>query len=352
MKSKVVFLTMVVLLGFALMGQVEGAEQKVIKLKFASYFVPTHPISVLNQKFCDEIKKRTNGRVEISHHTSSTLLSAPKIYQGVVSGITDIGMSNISYTRGRFPVIDLLDLPLGYPSAYAATMADNDFYNKFKPKDFDSVHILYLHACSPYVIYTTKKPVRTLEDLKGLKIAGKGRIADLLKALGAVPVPLETGDYYDSLSRGIVDGAASPINTLKDWKLAEVAKYAVNLDKLGAVYTFYVAMNKNKWNALPNDMKKVFTDVSLECQQEAGHVWDAAAKDGADFLLQKGGQIVNLSDQEAAKWQKAIEPLINTYLKETESLGNKRSDLEGYIKYVQERISYWYQQGKAGKAKK
>ena len=318
-----------------------SSQARTIKLKYSTYFVATHQLSVLIQQFCDEIKKRTNGRVEIVFHPSGTMLSAPKTYQGVVSGIADIGMANISYTRGRFPVIELLDLPLGFPNAYVATHVANDFYNRFKPKDFDNVKLLYLHGCPPYVIYTARKPVRTLEDMKGLKIAGKGRIADILKSLGAAPVPLETGDYYESLKRGVVDGAASPINTLKDWKLGEVAKYSTSTQKLGAVYTFFVVMNKDKWNNLPADIKKIFDEVSAEWMEKMAIALTSAAKDGAEFLLKQGGQIINLSDQESAKWQKAVEPVIASYTKEMESLGYKKNETDGYLSFVKERIEYW-----------
>jgi TRAP-type C4-dicarboxylate transport system substrate-binding protein len=340
MKQRILLSALVVLfcLGFASSG---FSQAPVIKLKYSTYFVATHQLSVLNQQFCDEIKKRTNGRVEIVFHPSGTLLTAPKTYQGIVSGIADIGMSNISYTRGRFPVIELLDLPLGFPSAYVATHVANDFYNKFKPKDFDNVKVLFLHGCPPYVIYTAKKPVRTLEDMKGLKIAGKGRIADILKSLGAAPVPLETGDYYESLKRGVVDGAASPINTLKDWKLGEVAKYSTSTQKLGAVYTFFVVMNKDKWNSLPADIKKIFDEVSAEYMEKMGIAWTSAAKGGEEFLLKQGGQIITLPDQESAKWQKAVEPVITSYTKEMESLGHKKSETDGYISFINERIDYW-----------
>jgi len=193
----------------------------------------------------------------------------------------------------------------------------------------------------PYVIYTAKKPVRTLEDIKSVKIAGKGRIADILKSLGATPVPLETGDYYESLKRGVVDGAASPINTLRDWKLGEVAKFSTNIQKLGAVYTFFVVMNKDKWNSLPEDVKKIFEDVSAEWMEKTGIVWARTAKQGTDFLLAQKGQIINLPDREAARWQKAVEPLIASYTKEMESLGHKKSEVDGYLKFIRDRIAYW-----------
>ena len=111
MKGKVLLSMLFVLFSVGL-ASTAYAESPVIKLKYSTYFVATHQVAVLNQQFCDEIKKRTNGKVEIAYHPSGVLLAAPKTFQGVVSGIADIGMSNISYTRGRFPVIELLDLPL------------------------------------------------------------------------------------------------------------------------------------------------------------------------------------------------------------------------------------------------
>ena len=318
-----------------------STAQEVIKLKFSTYLVADHPVAVAAQQFCAEIKKRTNGRVEILFYPNGTVLSATKTYQGVASGIADIGMSNISYTRGRFPVMELLDLPMGFSSAHVATKVDNEFYNKFKPKDFDNVHLLYLHGCSPYVIFTTKKPVRTLEDLRGMKIGGKGRIADTLKTLGAVPVPVEAADYYESLQRGIVEGMALPSNLLKDWKLGEVVKYSTNVQSLGSVYTFYVVFNLEKWNNLPSDIKKIIDEVSSEWQEKTATAWSGAANDGIAFLLTRGGQTIDLSVQESAKWQKAASPIITSYVKEMEAAGHKRTDIEGYLKFVRERINYW-----------
>jgi TRAP-type C4-dicarboxylate transport system substrate-binding protein len=96
-----------------------GAEP--IKLKFANYFPVIHKNTALGQSFCDEIKKRTGGRVEISYYPGGTLLTAPKMPAGVSTGIADIGLSHCGYSRGRFPVMELMELPIGSPSAYIST---------------------------------------------------------------------------------------------------------------------------------------------------------------------------------------------------------------------------------------
>src|SRR5512139_2108689 len=92
-----------------------------IKLKAANYLPVTHPMSLLTAWFCDEVKKRTNNRVEITYHPGGTLLNPVKMYDGVVTGIADMGLSHIQYTRGRFPVMEVFDLPLGFPSGWVDT---------------------------------------------------------------------------------------------------------------------------------------------------------------------------------------------------------------------------------------
>ena len=132
-----------------------------------------------------EITKRTNGAVQFEYLPGASLTAANKVYDGVLTGISDLGFSCIAYTPGIFPVMELLDMPNGYPLGYADTHAVNDFYQKFKPKEFDEVHLLALYGTGPQIVFTTKKPVKTLEDVKGLVLRSTGVGASIAKALGA-----------------------------------------------------------------------------------------------------------------------------------------------------------------------
>ena len=100
-------------------------------------------------------------------------------------------------------------------------------------------------------------------------------------------------------------------------------------------------MNKDRWASLPEDVKKVFEAVSAEWMEKTGMVWAKTAREGAEFLVKQKGQIIELSDQESVKWRKAVEPLINSYTKEMETLGHKKSETDGYLRYIRERIDYW-----------
>jgi TRAP-type C4-dicarboxylate transport system substrate-binding protein len=337
-------LLVAVLFVFATHSFVRGAD--VIKLKAANYLPVTHPMSVLTGWFCDEVKKRTNGRVEVTYHAGGTLLSPVKMYDGVLTGITDMGFSHIQYTRGRFPVMEVFDLPLGFPSGWVDTQVCTDFYNKYKPKELDDVHVLYVTPTGPLILQTISKPVKTLDDLKGLKIRATGQLADIIKALGGIPVPLPMPDVYESLRRGVIEGVTVDLSTLKYWKFAEVTKYVTAYWQLGTGITFYYVMNKSKWNALPQDIQKIFTEVAGEAREKQAALWDQMDIEGRDLFKNQGGQIISLSDAEAAKWIKAVEPVIADYKKNMVSKGYKEAEVDDWLKYVRERIDYWHKEQK------
>ena len=344
MRKGIALLLVVVAFVFATYSLTRAAD--VIKLKGANYLPVTHPMSLLSGWFCDEVKKRTNGQVEITYYPGGTLLNPVKMYDGVLTGITDLGFSHIQYTRGRFPVTEVFDLPLGLPSGWTATGVATDFFNKYKPKEWDDVHVLYLTTSGPIILQTISKPVKTLEDMKGLKIRAVGQMSDIIKALGGVPVPLQMPDVYDSLRRGVIEGVTVDLSTLKYWKFAEVTKYVTADWQLGTGITFYWVMSKSKWNALSPDIQKIFTEVASEAREKQGALWDQMDIEGRDLFKSKGGQMIDLSDAEAQKWIKAVEPVMGDYKKSMVSKGHKDADVDGWVKYIKERIEYWHKEQK------
>ncbi len=326
---------------FFFVGVFSCSAADVIKLKAANYLPTTHKMSLLTERFCQEIKKRTNGRVEIYYYPGGTLLSPVKMFNGITTGVADIGVSHIQYTRGRFPMTEVFDLPLGFPSGWVATHVSSDFYEKFRPVEWDGVHLLYINTSGPLVLQTISKPVRTLADLKGLKIRGAGRMTETLRSLGAIPMPLEMPDVYEALRRAVIDGIMVDLSTLKYWKFAELVSYVTPTWQLGTGITFYCVMNKNKWNALPADIQKIFTETAAEAREWQASLWNEMDIEGRDVFKAKGGQILALSDAEAMKWIKAVEPVIAAYKKEMVSQGFKASDVDKWIDFIKERIAYW-----------
>ena len=289
-------------------------------LTYSIFFPPTHAQAKAADAWAKEVEKRSAGKVKISVFPGGTLTPADQCYDGVVKGISDIGMSAFAYTRGRFPQMEALDLPLGYTNGRVATRVANDFYLAMKPKALDNVKVLYLHAHGPGLLHT-KKPVKTLEDLKGMKIRSTGFSAKVVSALGGVPVAMPQGETYEALSKGIADGTIGPIEVLKGWKQGEVIKSTTDCFDVGYTTAFFVVMNLKKWNSLPPDARKVFEDVSREWIDVHGNAWDEADKEGRAFTKGLGNQIIPLSAQESARWKKAVRPTIEEYVKDAEKKG-------------------------------
>jgi TRAP-type C4-dicarboxylate transport system substrate-binding protein len=326
-----------------------GAADTPIKLKFANYFPPTHKNATLFGEFSQEINKKSGGKVDISYYPGGTLLSAPKMAAGVVTGIADIGLAHFAYSRGRFPVMEAIELPLGFPSAWVGAGVANEFYDKFRPKELDQFHPLAFCASTPNVIGTLTKPVRTLEDLKGLKVRGTGRIGDIVKALGATPMPIEMVDLYEALRRGVLDGNLGSAEQLEGFKIGELLKYVTASWKTGGCFGFYVMMSKHKWDGLPPDMQKLFTDVSNEYKDKWGIAFNGIDFGGIEYLKKNGGQVINLSDAEAAKWVKAVQPVIADYKKDLVAKGYKEQEVDTWLSFIKERTEYWKAQEKARK---
>jgi TRAP-type transport system periplasmic protein len=296
------------------------SQAKTIELTYSIFFPATHGHTLLATEWAKEIEKRTNGAVKITMFPGATLTPANQCYDGVVKGISDIGMSVLSYTQGRFPQMEVIDLPLGYKGGLQVTRLCNAFYTKFTPKELDDVKVMYLHGHGPGILHT-KKPVTKLEDLKGMKIRCTGTSAEIVKHLGATPVAMPQTETYDALDKGVVNGLLSPVEALKGWKFAEVIK-STTLN-YGSSYSlgFFVVMNKQKWASIPKETQAIIQKVNEEWIEKTGKAWDEFDKAGLELTKTKGNQVIPLSKQEDARWAQLVNPIMAEYVQKTKAKG-------------------------------
>lgn len=320
MKRNILILIALVVTAGWIMSASPTAFAATTNLTYSVFFPPTHGQSIAAVEWAKEIEKRTKGRVKINVFSGGTLTPADQTYDGVVKGISDLGMSCFAYTRGRFPVMEVLDLPMGYPNGRTATRVVNEFFKKFKPKELDGVKVLYLHAHGPGLLHTLN-PVKSLADLKGMKVRSTGLSAKVVEILGGVPVAMPQGGTYEALQRGVVDGTFTPIETLKGWKQAEVVKFTTDTSGIGYTTTMFVVMNLKKWNALPKDIQDIFEEVSGQWVDVHGKTWDSLDLEGRKFSLSLGNKIISLSKEENVRWKKAVSPIIQDYIKTTDAKG-------------------------------
>ena len=154
-----------------------------IELNYANFFSPIHTQAKLGASWAEEVERRTNGRVKINYLPDETLVKAHKTYHAIVDGAADIGMSVFAYSRGVFPAMEAIDLPMGYPNGRVATMITNDFYKRFRPKELGDLKVLYLHAHGPGLLHS-RRFINKLNLVRGLKIRATGNSAKVAEALG------------------------------------------------------------------------------------------------------------------------------------------------------------------------
>ena len=308
------------------------------KFTFNTFFPATNKIAVVGEMWMAEITKRTNGAVTFEYLPGASLTAANKVYDGVVTGISDLGFSVFAYTPGIFPVMDLLDYPNGYPMGYVATHVVNDYYQNFKPAELDKVHALVFYGTGPQLVFTVKKPVETLADMKGMVIRSTGVGAAIATALGAEGYAAAQNEAYELMSKGVIDGSLAPREVLAGWKQAEVVNYITNCFSVGSVTSMYLVMNEDKWSSLPPDVQQVFTDVSNEYVEYWAKV--ASALDAAGVVLfdqQPGREQVDLTAEESATWAAAVKPLIDKKVADMKAAGLT----DDYSAFIADRIKYW-----------
>lgn len=294
--------------------------ESVVKLTYSVFFPPTHIQCKMAESWAEEVKNRSNGSIEITVYPAGTLTKADQCYDGVVSGISDIGMSCFAYTRGRFPLLEGLDLPLGYPNGMAATQIATKIAQEYNPKELEDVKLLYIHAHGPGIL-ASRKPVNKLEDMAGLKVRATGLSAKIVQNLGGTPVAMSQPETYESLQKGVVEATFCPVETLKGWKQGEVIDTVTDTSAIGYTTAMFVVMNKNSWSKLSPDQQKIITETSAEWVDKHGQAWDQADEEGRAFMAELNKQTISLTPEEKQRWINAVKPILDEYTATTTEKG-------------------------------
>ena len=290
-----------------------------ITLTYANFPPASTFPCVQMERWSREVEKRTNGQVKINTFPGGTLLAAKNIFDGVISGTADIGNFAMSYQPGRFPVSEAADLPLGLPSARVASLVLTDLIEKHQPKEFEKVKILTLFTCPP-ADFMTSKPVRTLKDLKGMELRVSGTGVDVVKNLGGIPIAMPQSETPEAIQKGIVKGIVSSMEVLKDMNYAAYCPYATDTSLF--IVSFAVVMNREKWNALPADVKKVMDDLRVEQAEWTGKYVDNHVSEALSWSKQKyNHQVIELPAADKAEIKKLVRPMIDAYVKKVSAQG-------------------------------
>lgn len=305
---------------WALAGCGGAGGKRPLTLTYSVFFPPTHVQARLAKSWAEEVERRSGGRVRIMLLAGGALTKADQCYQGVVDGISSIGMSAFAYTRGRFPLLEGLDLPVGYPDGLSATRIADALVRRFNPREVRDVKILYVHAHGPGIL-AGRRPVSKLEEFRGMKIRATGFCAKVAEHLGGLPVAMSQGETYEALQKGVVDATFCPVETLKGWKQGEVIRAVTDCRRIGYTTSFFVAMNLDQWRELPPDVQKIFEDVSREWVDKHGRAWNDADREGLAFIRSLGKDVAPLPAAEQGRWAARVAPLLDDYAGRAERKG-------------------------------
>jgi len=290
-----------------------------IKLSYANFPpAPTFPC-VQMERWKKEVEKRTNGKVAVSTYPGGTLLGAKNMMDGVIAGQADIGNLCMAYQPGRFVVTNATSLPLGIPNSRVGSLALLDLYQKYKPAPFAKVKVLAMFTTAPTNIMS-KVPVRNLNDIKGLDLRASGGAAQILGAWGANPVGMPMPATVEALQKGVVKGLFSSLETMQDFKFAEMCKYVTMTDTV--IYPFAVVMNMDAWKALPADVQKVMDDLIREQSEWTGNYMDNHVNGAVQWSKsQQGVEFIQLSAAEKARWDAKLAFLTDKWVQGADAKG-------------------------------
>jgi len=292
-----------------------------VTLKFHHIWNPQAMASVrVIQPWCNKIAAESNNKLKCQVFPAMSMGGTPpQLVDQVRDGVADLVITLPGYTAGRFPIMEVFELPFMTNSAEAGARAAWDYQSKYASKEFPGTKLLAIWVHDEGYVHTRDKPIKTMADFKGLKMRAPTRQTNkLLASLGATPVGMPMPAIPDAVSKGTIDGFLLPWEIIPAVKLQEMVKYHSETDpSRPSLYSagFIFGMNQAKYDSLPADLKKVIDSNSgAELSQQIGKVWDESQTAGRKTAVDRGNTFYMIPASELDNWVKASAPLYDEWV--------------------------------------
>jgi TRAP-type C4-dicarboxylate transport system substrate-binding protein len=278
------------------------AQQK-YEMKLAYFVGDQHAMSQWLVKWSEQLEKGSGGRITVKRFPGGQMGPTPNHYDFARTGQADAAWFLHGGTPGRFPLTEIISLPFMVGSAEIGIKVLNDpgLRAKYLDAEHKGAKVLLLFTHQPGGVHTTRKPVRTLDDLKGMRIRfSNPTIRELVAALGATPVGVPPPEQVEQLQKGTIDGVFIDYGGAGiAFKMGGVIKYTTEL--YAYVSSFGLTMNEDFWGKLPPELKKLVVDTTTGKEKEIGEAWDALDAPGKKALIDGGAEAIKLSAADTAK---------------------------------------------------
>ncbi len=308
-----------ILLSVSFMFMPISAPAEPIRLKYADFMPASAFTSVQMERWKNEVEKQTGGKVAIETFPNSKLLGAVNMIDGIIEGKADIGCFVMSYLGDRFVITNGTSLPLKIPDARVGSLVLWDIYNKYKPESFAKVKVLTMFTTAPSNIMS-KKPVRGIRDIKGLDLRASGGAGQILKAWGANLADMPIGKTPEALAKGQVQGLLSTLDLIQDMNFAETCRFVTMTNT--AIYPLAVVMNLDKWNSLPEDVRKIMADMGAEQAEWTGKYVDNHVKEAIAWAKETYQvEFIEMTKAQKTKFDYLIQPLTSQWIRGAKAKG-------------------------------
>lgn len=282
----------------------EGGGEK-IKLTYA-FFAPAASFpSVQMQEWADQLNERTEGQVEVELFVGGTLLGAGDIYEGVSQGVVDVGLDSPAYDTSRFPLSSVINVPIGLTDPEASSQTFLDLLTEFEPEEYRDYQIITAFTTEASYLQTLA-PVTQRGDLKGTTLRGTAATIPVLEQLGTSPVGLPMNEVSEQLNTSVIDGYASSREVLKDFGLAESVRYVTDYP-IGISNSFVAVMDKEKFDALPENVQQAILDLREEMSQFAAEEHAKGIEAALAFAEEQGVETVEVDPSDVETWDGILE---------------------------------------------
>ena len=317
------------LAGIALPGIIPsaGAQAPAVTLKLHHFLPPVaNGHAKMLAPWAKKIEADSQGRIKIEIFPAMQLGGTPpQLYDQARDGVADIVWTLPGSTPGRFPSTEVMELPfIGAQRGIVNARAAQEFADVHIKDEVTDIKLLSYWAHDAGHIHATRQ-VKTMEDMKGLKLRTPTRIiGEALKALGATPVGMPVPQVPESLAQKVIDGAVVPWEVVPAVKVHELVKFHTEIVGSPTFYTlsFFLAMNKAKYDGLPADLRAVIDRNSgMAFAELAGNMWDSEAVRVRKLVADRGNTIIQLDAAEKAKWVETTKPVYGAWIEQVKAKG-------------------------------
>ena len=340
LKGAYLFVLLVAIALLAACGEEDGnkaygsslKEGEIIQLTVADSLATSNDLSSQGMLYwMNRVEELSDGRVQFTHYPAEQLGKAKSMLDYAKTGVADVTYIGVGYVSEKMPLSGVGELPGAADSSTEATKAywqvvqdvlyeEEYVKNKIKP--------LFAVVLPPYKVMTTKDPVVSTKDMKGLKLrSGGGTQSFVLNKLGATPVTMSAPDTYTALERGTIDGVIFPSTSVKPYQLETIVDYITENSHLGSFVASYV-INQEVYDGLPKDIQEIFDQAATETQEHLSTHLDKVDHELKQLFMEAGVEYVELDDDSVKEIDETVVNAWSQWATELDKRGLKGTEVK------------------------